>query len=80
MSEKKKLDSTVCKFVCQSVEKFQGGNERVKLAAQYDQSLDEDRRFSQASPSGEMTVSISNPNVIGWFEPGKAYYLTATEA
>jgi len=77
---KKLIDSTICKFVCDSVTKHQYGGETVKLVAQYDEKLDEDRRFAKASPSGSFEVFVSNPNVHGFFEPGKAYYMTVTPA
>jgi hypothetical protein len=75
-----KPTSTICKFTCQTVTKDASGNELVKLAASYDQTLDEDRRFAAATPSGNAEFYISNPNLRGWYEPGKAYYLTVTEA
>lgn len=73
------VDKTICKFRCSHVKDF-GTAEEVRLDAQYDQTLDEDRRFAQASPSGHLEVVISNPAVRGFFQPGKTYYLEATPA
>lgn len=72
-------DSTICKFRCESVTRYVTG-QQVKLQAQYDETLDEDRRFAKASPSGSLEVSISNPAIDGFFVPGQAYYLTITPA
>lgn len=44
-----------------------------RFVAQYDPDLPEDQRYAQATPSGELRISVDNPNVI--FEPGKSYYL-----
>ena len=79
MDEEKKVPGlTICKFTCQTVTRDMYGNEIVKLSASYDTSLPEDRRFAAATPSGNAEFYISNPNLRGWYEPGKAYYLTAT--
>lgn len=73
-------DSTICKFRCASVTHFQHPSQEVHLRAEYDETLDEDRRFAKASPSGEMKIFISNPAIEGFFTPGQAYYLTITPA
>lgn len=72
-------DSTICKFRCDWV-KHSSGYQEVKLLAQYDEALDEDRRFAKATPSGELIAMITNPNLDGFYEPGKTYYLTITPA
>lgn len=77
--ERPKPLSAICKFRCESVTKTTYG-ETPKLVAQYDQDLEEDRRFSKATPSGTLEASISNENVFGFFQPGKCYYLTVTPA
>jgi hypothetical protein len=74
------IDKTICKFVCDTVTKHQSGMEKVKLDAQYDQSLPEDRTFAKASPSGSFEVYVSNSNVHGFFVPGQAYYLEISPA
>ncbi len=49
--------------------------QNVRLAAQYDTSNPEDVSFSEATPSGELKIYVSNPAVIGSFELDKDYYL-----
>ncbi len=67
---------TRCKVRVVGVEKLEGfGGENVRLAASYDTSNPEDVSFAQATPSGELKIYVSNPKVIGTFEPGKNYYL-----
>ena len=49
--------------------------ENVRLAASYDTANPEDISFSEATPSGEVKIYVTNPVVIGTFKPGKNYYL-----
>lgn len=51
------------------------GSETIKMAAQYDESLPEDVAFSDATPWGELKMSVTNPNLIGKIRPGEFYYL-----
>lgn len=37
-------------------------------------------RFWDATPTGELTMCITNPEAAGFFEPGKEYLLTFQEA
>lgn len=41
---------------------------------------DEDNTYAKFSPSGELTLSIANPALLGTIEPGKKYYLDFTPA
>jgi hypothetical protein len=72
------------KFQCNSVEQFspapRGGiwHRTFKFQAVYDTTVPEDQRYATATPSGELRLSVDNPNVS--FEPGKAYYLDFTPA
>ena len=43
--------------------------------AQYDPNDPEDTRFCESSPSGDMRVTINNPNLVGTFNPGEEYYI-----
>ena len=52
--------------------------QNVRLAAQYDSSNPEDVSFAEATPSGMLTIYVSNPIVVGSFKPGKNYYLDLT--
>ncbi len=49
---------------------------------QYDTSIPEDQRFSQATPSGEFTMVVDNPVVVEYFSKnlGKQFYVDFREA
>jgi hypothetical protein len=57
---------------------FLGNAQNIRLAAQYDPSIPEDRRFMEATPSGEVKFYVSNPAVIGGFKIGDNYYVDLT--
>lgn len=68
-----------CKFTVESVTHHAYGSREVKLATHYDQALSqEDRAFSNATPSGSMTVVIQNPKVFDVFKPGQKVYVDVT--
>jgi len=50
----------------------------IKLAPVYDESIPEDRRFAQATPSGELTMYVNNPAAIEALPLGKFFYLDFT--
>ena len=55
--------------------------EMVKMSAVYSEDKNtEDNQFSEATPNGELTMTISNPNAFGFLQEGKSYYLDFTEA
>lgn len=41
---------------------------------------DEDNTYAKFSPSGELTLTIANPVLVGKIEPGQKYYLDFTPA
>lgn len=48
---------------------------------EYDPELcSDDRRFSEATPSGELSMDIDNPALEGFFEPGASYYIEIRRA
>lgn len=49
--------------------------ERVKMSAVYGDGDSENQSFSEATPSGTLEFFVTNPNVVGTFEPGDYYYL-----
>lgn len=51
---------------------------RVKFSTEYDPSLPEDQRFSNATPSGEITMIVDNPVAVARLEIGKSYYVDFT--
>jgi hypothetical protein len=62
------------KFTCESVTP-EHGNETVRLRAVYaGEKNAEDNTFSEATPSAEVTMTISNKSAHGAFVPGKQYY------
>lgn len=65
------------KFRCNSVEDF-GYSRKVKLAPVYEGPLgdnEENKRFTKATPTGELWMTIDNPEAGVQFEAGKEYYL-----
>ena len=80
------MTQTRCKFQVSEVARVNWGRvgqekdapfiERIKLTAVYDDGLSkENASFASATPSGDLSFTVSNPRVIGTFEPGDYYYL-----
>jgi hypothetical protein len=68
-----------CKFTVESVTHHAYGGRTVTMSAQYDEPLSkEDRAFSNATPSGKMTVDIQNSKVFDVFQPGAKVYIDVT--
>jgi hypothetical protein len=44
------------------------------------QGENEDNTYARYTPSGTLTLSITNPNLIGKFKIGQKFYLDFTEA
>ena len=42
--------------------------------------IDEDNTYAKFSPSGELTLTIANPALVGVIEPGQKFYLDFTPA
>ncbi len=76
------------KFYCVEVAKTASGigsgttGEQVKLAAVYggNDPNDPNKAWSKWTPSGQLTLHITNPDAVGQFEPGKTYFLDITPA
>lgn len=51
-----------------------------RFDAQYDTTIPEDQRFSQATPSGTMRMQVNNPAANEFFKLGEDYYLDFTPA
>jgi hypothetical protein len=70
------------KFRCNAVE-FQGDPDNSEtpriytFAAVYDTSTEENKRFTKATPWGELKMNVDNP--AARLEVGKVYYLDFTE-
>lgn len=68
------------KFVCTSVTNFgEHCGVEVKLDASYSDNNVEDNQFSQATPSGNLTMHVDNPEAKEFFKPGKQFYMDFTE-
>lgn len=69
-----------------SVLKMEGGNEKItmtcvaKSSAYPVDGTDEDNSFALWSPSGDLSITISNPALHGKFTPSKRFYIDFTEA
>lgn len=56
-----------------------GGEARtIVLSPQYDQSIEEDRRYAKATPSGRIEMYIDNPPAVAAFPMGSVHYVDFT--
>lgn len=84
MSDQENQISAVrAKMSCHCIETAKYGHgttNKVRLGAVYG-TEGENKDFSDATPSGEcwMNIDTSRP-ALSFFKPGKAYYVTFTEA
>jgi len=62
------------KFKVDSVTKFAGAQSEVKLSPVTSGS-EENKSFSMYTPSGSLSMHITNPDALGFFEPGKEFVL-----
>lgn len=67
------------KFRCYVNTAEDNGDHVVKLRAEYGDGKGNEA-WSKATPQGELSMRISNPNAFGRFEPGKDYYLDFSPA
>ena len=68
------------KFRCDGVTAGDGYEEVFLWAVWGGSTNAEDNQFSAATPSGELKMTISNPNAFGFFKPEGKYYLDITVA
>ena len=66
-----------CKFVVTSVKPdgHSEGLKHVTLEARYDDTLPEDQKFMQFTPSGKLETAISNPRALEQLAIGREFYL-----
>jgi len=57
---------------------YSGGKE-VTLSAEYDNTLEEDRRFAKATPSASITMFIDNPPALEQLKLGGYFYVDFSE-
>lgn len=65
--------SVRAKFKCHSILVHEAGR-TVKFGAVVNDS-DENKSWSKWTPSGDLTMSITNPDAYEQFEVGKCYFL-----
>ncbi len=63
------------KFRVDEVTDYGGNTKRVKLSAKYDDSIPEDQRFHEATPTGSFEMTVTNPAALAELVPGRAFYL-----
>jgi hypothetical protein len=68
------------KFIYESIKEYAYGGRELSFLAVYDDGTPENQRFSKATPSGRLTMSVDNPPAAAFFILGKEYYLDFTEA
>lgn len=73
------------KFQVSNVEKPYDGCERLSLVAVTEKPFDgegksEDNDFARWTPSGTLSIDITNPTLHGKFQQGQKFYLDFTEA
>lgn len=69
------------KFTVTSVEPHWDGTpgpRTVVLEPRYDESIPEDQRFAQATPSGRFEMNVDNPSAIEAMPVGQAFYVDFT--
>ena len=76
--------ATRAKFRCDSVTDFGGGGKEAKLSAVCPPHFDkdgkhEDSQFALFTPSGSLTIFVTNPDLQDFFKPTRTYYLDVTE-
>ena len=47
---------------------------QIEMECQYSPEVPEDQAFCQATPWGQVKMSIDNPKALEQFEVGKSYY------
>lgn len=68
------------KFQCSTVTRDEYDNETVKLRAVNGPKGTANAQWSKYTPTGELSISISNPDAQGKMKPKGCYYLDISEA
>ncbi len=66
------------KFTVTAITNHLYGGTEIEAKPQYDESIPEDQRFQEATPTGELKMFVSNPAALAEFELGKDFYLDFT--
>jgi hypothetical protein len=67
------------KFRVTKVAETTWGGKEIHLSPEYDKSIEEDRRFSKATPSGTMIMHVDNPPAADYLKLGSYFYVYFTE-
>lgn len=51
---------------------------RIKLTAEYDNTIEEDKKYAQATPSANLEMFVDNPSAVKYLELGKKFYVDFT--
>lgn len=73
------MRTILAKFKVGSVTNFGNDNQEVKMTPVISGS-EENKSFSKYTPSGDVRLHITNPDVLDFFEAGKEYYLEFKQA
>lgn len=73
------MNTIRAKVLCVDVD-AKPGYENVTFQAVYDDGGNENKSFSEATPSLGLSMTISNPAALGSFKAGNCYYLDFSEA
>jgi hypothetical protein len=73
------------KFKVQEVANYEGGMQKVSMAPVMDtkygeNGANEDNTFARYTPSGEIRLHITNPELKDKIQPGETYYIDFTPA
>lgn len=72
---------TRCKFKLTAITEYENpAYKKLEFSAQYDPSIEEDKRFDKYTPNGSFWMMVGNPRVLETFKVGKQYYFDITEA
>lgn len=69
--------SVRAKFRCNSIEDF--GNDMVTVKLSAVSSGDDNKSWSKWTPSGTLSLTITNPEAFNQFKVGKEYFLDFNE-
>lgn len=74
------MEKVRAKFYVSKIENQTYGELVVMNAVYSSKNNKEDNQFSEATPSGQLTMTISNPTAKGFLQEGMSYYLDFTQA
>jgi hypothetical protein len=77
--EQRRNQMVRAKFMVTKVATTNYGQKEITLSPQYDNSIEEDRRFAKATPSGTIQLYVDNPPASDYLELGKQFYVDFTK-